>query len=75
MMFKVVKQLHPIGAMNSFREPNFNLYMEERLTILKKLHEKRVTIMKKNSDIYGACQHKTTFHRLFLSTDDSVFNG
>ena len=49
--------------------------LEERLTILKKLRYKRVTIMNKNLDIYGACQHKTTFHRFRLSTDDPVFNG
>ena len=34
MTFKVVKQLSPIGAMNTFAKPNFNLCMEERLTIL-----------------------------------------
>ena len=49
--------------------------MEERLTILKKLRDKRVTIINKNSEIYGACRHKTTFHRFFLRTDDPVFNG
>ena len=49
--------------------------MQECLTILKKLREKRVTAMNKNSDIYGACRHKTTFHRFWLSTDDPVFNG
>ena len=29
----------------------------------KKLSEKRVTVMNKNLEIYGACQHKTTFRR------------
>ena len=53
MMFKLVKQLNPIGAMETFTEPNFNLCMEERLTILKKLSDKRVTIINNNSDIYG----------------------
>ena len=75
MMFKVVKQLNPIGAMETFTKPNCNLCMEERLTILKKLRDKRVTIMNKNSEIYGACRHKTTLHPFFLSTDDPVFNG
>ena len=28
--------------------------------------------MNKNSEIYGAYRHKTTFHRFFLSTDDPV---
>ena len=57
MMFKVLKQINPIGAMKTFRKPNCNIYMEELLTILKKLHEKRVTIMNNNSEIYGACRH------------------
>ena len=74
MTFKVVNQLSPIGATKTFTKPNCNLCMEERLTILKKLHDKRVTIMNKNSEIYGACRHKTCFHRFCLSTDDTVLN-
>ena len=46
MTFKEVKQLNLIGAMKTFTKPNQNLCMEERLTILKKLRDKRVTIMK-----------------------------
>ena len=49
--------------------------MQERLMILKKLRDKRVTFMNKNLDIYGAFRHKTTFHRFLLSTNDTVFNG
>ena len=75
MMFKVLKQRNPIGAMKTFTKPSSNLCMEERLKILKRLRDKRVTIMKNNSDIYGACHHKTNFRRFFLSTDDPVFNG
>ena len=75
MTFKVVTQLNPIGAMKKFTKPNYNICMQERLTILKKLREKRVTVMNKNLEIYGACRHKTTFRRFCLSTDDPVFNG
>ena len=53
--------------MKTFTKPNCNLCMEERLTILKKLGDKRVTVMKKNSEIYGACLNKTNFHKFFLS--------
>ena len=74
MTCKFVKQLNPIGAMKTFKKLNCNLCMEGRLTIPKKLRDKRVTIMNKNSEIYGACQHKKTFHHIFLSTDDPVFN-
>ena len=62
MTFKLVMQLNPIGAMNKFTKPICNLYMQEHLTILKKLREKHVTVINKNSEIYGACRHKTTFH-------------
>ena len=74
MTFKVVKKLNMIGAMKTFTKPNCNLCMEKK-TILKNPREKRVTIMNKNSEIYGASRHKTTFHPLCLSTDDHFFNG
>ena len=64
MTFKLVKQLNSIGEMKTFTKPNCNLFIEECLTILKKIREKRVTIMNKNSEIYGACRHKMTFHRI-----------
>ena len=62
MTFKVVNELKAIGAMKIFKKPNFNLCMEELLTILKKLHDKCVTIMNRNLEIYGSCRHKTTFY-------------
>ena len=52
--FKVLKQINPIGAMKTFTKPNCNLCMEEHLTIFKRLGDKRVTIINKNSEIYGA---------------------
>ena len=74
MPCKVVKQLNPIGATKTFTKPNCNLCMEERLTILKKLRDKRVMIINKHLEIYGACRHKTCFHRFCISTDDPVLN-
>ena len=73
MTFQVVKQINLIGAMKTVTKPNCNLCIEERLTILKNICEKCVTIMNKNSEIYGAFRHKTTFYQFFLSTDDPVF--
>ena len=73
MTFKVVKQINLIDAMIFFMKPNCNLFMEERLSTLKKLRDKRVTVM--NKKIYGSSRHKTTFHRFLLSTDYPVFNG
>ena len=75
MTFKVLKQLNPIGMMKTFTKPNCNLCMQERLTTLKKIRDKRVTIMNINWEIYWAYQHKTTFYRFCLSTDDPIFNG
>ena len=75
MTFKVVNQLNPIGAMKTVSKPNCNLCMDEHLTILKNLHDKRVTVMNNNSEIYRAFWHKTNFHQFFLSTNDTVFNG
>ena len=70
MTFKVIKQINPIGVMKTFTKPNCNLCMQERLTILKMMCDKRVTVMNKNSEIYGACRHKTCFRQFCLSTDD-----
>ena len=75
MAFKVVKQLNLIGTMKISTKPNWNLFMEERLTIIKKIRDKCVTIMNKNLDINGAFWHKTTLHQFCLSTDDLIFNG
>ena len=58
--------------MKKFTNPNCNLCMEERLTILKKIRGKCVTVMNKNLEIYGDCWHKTTLHLYCLSTDYSV---
>ena len=54
MTFKVVNHLNPIGAMKTSTKPNCNLCMEEHLTVTKNLRDKRVTIINKNSEIYGA---------------------
>ena len=72
MTFKLVNELNQIGAMKSFLENNFNLCMEERLTILKKLSDKCVTLMNKYSEIYGAYWRKNPFGQFFLRTDDPV---
>ena len=61
MTFKVIKQLNPIGAMKTFTKPNSNLCMQERLTILIKLRDKRVTVNKKYLVTYWACWHNQLF--------------
>ena len=39
------------------------------------LRDKRVTVMNKNSEVYGPCRNKTTFHRVCISTDDNALTG
>ena len=72
MIFKVVKHLNLICSIKTFSKPNCNLCMEEHITILKKLRDKHVMVMKNNLDIYGACWHKTTFSQFVLITYDPI---
>ena len=58
--------------MKTFRKPNCKLCMEEFLTILNNLHDKRIMVMNNNLYIYGAFRHKMTFRQFFLSTDDPI---
>ena len=59
--FKVVKQLNLIGAMKTFTKPIWNLCMEERLTILKNIRDKRVMVMNKNLEIYCMVEIDSSF--------------
>ena len=74
MTFKVVKKISLIVAMKLFTKPNYNPCMKEQLTILKKLRDECVTLVNRNLEIYGAFWNKTTFHKNFPSTGDTV-NG
>ena len=70
MMFEVDKQLNSIGEMKTFTKPNRDMCMDGRTTILRKLRDKHITVMKKNLEMYVACQYKVTFRRFCLGTDD-----
>ena len=74
MEFKAVNQINRIGAIKSFTKPNCDLCMEERLTVLKKIHDRNVTLLNNNLEIYEFWQHKTTFRLFFLIIDDPI-NG
>ena len=47
MALKLVNQLNTIESMKQFSKPNYNLFMEECLTILKNICDENVTTMKK----------------------------
>ena len=61
MALNLVNQLNTIESMKQFSKPNYNLCMEERLTVLKNLRDKCVTLMNNDSEIYGDCRHKNNF--------------
>ena len=50
MDLKVVKHINRVGSMKTFTKPNCDLCVEELLTILKNIRERRVTLMNKNSE-------------------------
>ena len=49
MTIKVVDKLNLIGEMKKNMKTICNLYMEELITIINKIHGKRVMVTKKNS--------------------------
>ena len=73
----LVYSYHGIYGLSTkiFTKNNCNLRMQERLTILKMLIDKRVIVMNKYLDIYWACRHKMTFYRYFVCTVDLVLTG
>ena len=63
MKFEILSSVKPIGAMKTFGKPECTLCMKERLSILDFIRKKSVHVMNSCSEIYGACRHKTRFHR------------
>jgi hypothetical protein len=62
---KILWQGNPISLMKSFGSSSCKLCMKERLLILDaiKNRKKKKKIINSNSEIYGACRHKSKFHR------------
>ena len=60
----------PLSCVKTFQQAKCRLCTNERLHILYGSFNKKVNLMNRRSEIYGACCHKPKFHR-FLSTDDS----
>jgi len=71
---EIVWKGNPIGCMKTFGKKTCALCMRERLAIIDSFRWDRKKLINSNSEIYGACQHKTRFHRLeqnnIPSTDD-----
>jgi hypothetical protein len=66
--------------MKSFGKLNCSLCMQERIEILHTIHQEEWKIINHSNEIYGACRHKTRFHRFlkehtnvkYTSTDDGI---
>ena len=60
MALNLVNQLNTIESMKQFSKPNYNLCMEERLTVLKNLRNKCVTLMnhRRSSDLHSVLPHR-----------------
>ena len=63
MKSEILSKLNPIGVMKTFGSRNCSLCMNECLTIRKWIRKKQKKLINSCSEIYGACQHKTSFHR------------
>jgi hypothetical protein len=67
MKIKIVWQGNAISCMKSFGKLNCSLW------ILHTIHQEEWKIINHCNEIYGACQHKTRFHR-FLKEHTNVKN-
>jgi hypothetical protein len=80
MKVKIIWQGNAISCMKSFGKLNCSLCMRERIEILRTICQEEWKIINHCNEIYGACQHKTRFHRFLkehtnvktTSTDDGV---
>ena len=67
---------NPISCSKSFGKLNCLLCMKERLLILKTPGdnaEKR--LINSNNELYGACRHKSKFHRYTNTTNSNTDDG
>ncbi len=73
MTVKVVWQGNMISCMKSFGKLNCSLCMRERIEILRTIRQEEWKIINHCNEIYGACRHKTRFHR-FLKEHTNMKN-
>jgi len=72
---EILWQGNPISCVKSFGKPSCSLCMKERISILTETRERPTRLINSCNEIYGACRHKTRFHRYknyTTSTDDGV---
>jgi hypothetical protein len=71
MKVKIIWQGNTISCMKSFGKLYCSLCMHKRIEILCMIHQEEWKIINNCNEIYGACQHKTRFHR-FLKEHTNV---
>lgn len=64
---EIVWQGDAISCMKSFGQLSCRLCMKERLEILKQTRRSPEKLINSRSELYGACRHKTNFHRYKLN--------
>ena len=72
---KIPWQGDPISCSKSFQTPECSLCMKERTLILKQFRKDPISLINLRYEIYGACRHKTKFHRFRLNTSPSTDEG
>ncbi len=72
---EVVWQGNAISCMKSFGKLSCRLCMKERLEILKQSRKNPDKLLNSNSELYGACRHKTKFHRYTRNMPASTDEG
>jgi len=68
--YKVLWQANPISCVKTFGTLECSLCMRERIEILHIINQEKDggsqwKIINTNNEIFGACRHKTKFHRFF----------
>eukprot|EP00957_Ditylum_brightwellii_P157858 12015570-Ditylum_brightwellii.AAC.2 len=58
-----------LTCVKMFQTVKYRLCTDEQLHILYRTFNKELKLINRGSENYGACRHKTKFHR-FTSTDD-----
>ena len=55
-------------CMKSFQTVGCTLCMKERIHILKQLQKDPESVINSRHEVYGACRHRTKFHRFHLNS-------
>ena len=63
MNVEILSLLNPFSCVKQFQQPSCRLCMVERITIITEMRKNRKAMINANSEIFGACRHRTRFHR------------